>query len=240
METWTAIYRDWYIVETIWNHYCPQSCLRPIDWCQCRVCHVTILLPVWRFWYFGVIWTVENVPTVMSPVVGHAESWDIGGPVLGVTALPASTPITPMLLWQPGSPQTKHPRCGRDEMPRGWRSELGRRSPKNDLPFPHPNPGDWYTMPDWAEFSWRPKLCGRPKTWRLSIPSICTTVDSAKSGCCFVVIVCIAAGITISPTHWSCDCARWLWATGVSWWPATVKPLTWRVARVLQSAHGRT
>ena len=30
----------------------------------------------------------------MSPVVEHAKSWDIGGPVLGVTALPASTPTT--------------------------------------------------------------------------------------------------------------------------------------------------
>jgi len=27
-------------------------------------------------------------------IVEHAKSWDIGGPVLGVTALPASTPIT--------------------------------------------------------------------------------------------------------------------------------------------------
>jgi len=31
---------------------------------------------------------------VMSPVVGHGHSRDKWGPVLGVTALPASTPIT--------------------------------------------------------------------------------------------------------------------------------------------------
>jgi len=31
---------------------------------------------------------------VIFPVVGLAKIWDIGGPVLGVTALPASTPIT--------------------------------------------------------------------------------------------------------------------------------------------------
>ena len=31
---------------------------------------------------------------VIFPVVGRAKSWDIAGPVLGVTALPASTPIT--------------------------------------------------------------------------------------------------------------------------------------------------
>ena len=32
---------------------------------------------------------------VIFPVVGRAKSWDIAGPVLGVTALPASTPTTP-------------------------------------------------------------------------------------------------------------------------------------------------
>ena len=31
---------------------------------------------------------------VLSPFAGHAKSWGIGGPVLGVTALPASTPTT--------------------------------------------------------------------------------------------------------------------------------------------------
>ena len=38
----------------------PTSRLRPVDWYQCRVCHVTILLPVWRFWPFGVIKIVGN------------------------------------------------------------------------------------------------------------------------------------------------------------------------------------
>ena len=48
----------------------PTSRLRPIDWYQCRVCHVTILLPVWRFWPLGVIKTVRNGCLVMSTVVG--------------------------------------------------------------------------------------------------------------------------------------------------------------------------
>ena len=43
----------------------------PIDWFYWRVGHVTILLPVWRFWPFGVIKTVGNGTMVMSPVVGH-------------------------------------------------------------------------------------------------------------------------------------------------------------------------
>jgi len=56
----TATSRDWCIIETIWNYFCPQSRLFPSDWCHCRVDHVTILLPVWRFWPFGVSKTVEN------------------------------------------------------------------------------------------------------------------------------------------------------------------------------------
>ena len=56
----TDISRDWSKIETIWNHFCPQSRLFPSDWCHCRVDHVTILLPVWRFWPFGVAKTVEN------------------------------------------------------------------------------------------------------------------------------------------------------------------------------------
>jgi len=34
---------------------------------------VTILLPVWRFWPFGVIKTVGNGTMVISPVVGHGH-----------------------------------------------------------------------------------------------------------------------------------------------------------------------
>ena len=55
---------------------------------------MTILLPVWRFWLLGVILTVGNGTAVMSPVVGPGHSGGKWGPVLGVTALPASTPIT--------------------------------------------------------------------------------------------------------------------------------------------------
>ena len=47
------------------------------------------------FWPLGVIKTVRNGAFVMSTVVGQVpgrgKKW---GPVLGVTALPASTPIT--------------------------------------------------------------------------------------------------------------------------------------------------
>ena len=46
------------------------------------------------FWRFRVIQTVGNGTAVMSPVVGHGHSGEKWGPVLGVTALPASTPIT--------------------------------------------------------------------------------------------------------------------------------------------------
>ena len=49
---------------------------------------MTILLPVWRFWPLRVQKTVDKEAMVISPVVGRR------GPVLGVTALPASTPIT--------------------------------------------------------------------------------------------------------------------------------------------------
>ena len=56
---------------------------------------MTILLPVRRFWPFGVIKTVGNGALVMSPVVGHGHSGRKWGPVLGATALPASTPTTP-------------------------------------------------------------------------------------------------------------------------------------------------
>ena len=68
---------------------------KPGLWCHCSEGHVTILLPVWRFWLHGVIQTVGNGTAVMSPVVGPGHSGGKWGPVLGVTALPASTPITP-------------------------------------------------------------------------------------------------------------------------------------------------
>ena len=88
----TAISRDWCKIETIWNHFCAQSRLCPVDWCRCREGHVTILLPVWRFWPFRVIQTDGNRARVLSPIVRHGKIWDKGGPVLGTPALPASTP----------------------------------------------------------------------------------------------------------------------------------------------------
>jgi len=47
---------------------------------------------------FGVVQTIGNFARVMSLVVGHAKSWDIGGPVLGVPALPPSTPKMPSVV----------------------------------------------------------------------------------------------------------------------------------------------
>ena len=44
---------------------------------------MTILLPVWRFWPFGVIKTVGNGTTVMSPVVGHGHAGEKMGPRTG-------------------------------------------------------------------------------------------------------------------------------------------------------------
>ena len=73
----------------------PTSRLRPIDWYQCRVCHVTILLPVWRFWRFRVIQTVGKAAIMMSSVVGHGEGACLGPPSAG-----ALTPSTPILQGQ--------------------------------------------------------------------------------------------------------------------------------------------
>jgi len=42
-------------------------------WCHCREGHVTILLPVWRFWPLRVIQTVEEGAMVMSTIVGHVR-----------------------------------------------------------------------------------------------------------------------------------------------------------------------
>ena len=81
----TAISRDWSKIETIWNHFCQQSRLCPIDWCHCRADHVTILLPVWRFWPFGVIKTVGNGGNGDVPgretcqILGHREIEGGGG-----------------------------------------------------------------------------------------------------------------------------------------------------------------
>ena len=63
----TVISRDWSKIGTIWNHFCPQSRLCPIHWCHWRVGHVTVLLPVWRFWPFGVIFK--------DPSARRAQTW---------------------------------------------------------------------------------------------------------------------------------------------------------------------